>query len=102
MFGSDWRADFNPPVRLARAAGAGWVTMAYRQWGRRSLSTVMERGFYEAGPGGRSSVSGITSTVFGGTGFLGKYLLFELGEDWGRKGRLLEGGRGVIRHDACD
>lgn len=30
---------------------------------------------YKAGPGGRSSVSGITATVFGCTGFLGRYIV---------------------------
>ena len=29
----------------------------------------------QAGPGGRSSVSGITATVFGGYGFLGSYVV---------------------------
>ena len=32
------------------------------------------------GPGGRSSVSGITATVFGSYGFTGRYLLNELGD----------------------
>jgi hypothetical protein len=32
------------------------------------------------GPGGRSSNSGITATVFGGYGFLGRYFINELGE----------------------
>lgn len=31
------------------------------------------------GPGGRSSVSGITATVFGAYGFVGRYFLNELG-----------------------
>ena len=32
------------------------------------------------GPGGRHSQSGITATVFGGTGFLGRYVIGQLGE----------------------
>jgi NADH dehydrogenase (ubiquinone) 1 alpha subcomplex subunit 9 len=31
------------------------------------------------GPGGRSSVNGISATVFGGYGFLGRYVMNELG-----------------------
>ena len=32
------------------------------------------------GPGGRSSNSGITATVFGAYGFVGRYFLNELGQ----------------------
>lgn len=32
------------------------------------------------GPGGRQSVSGITATVFGSYGFIGKYVCSELGK----------------------
>mmetsp|Transcript_24733 Transcript_24733/g.41825 ORF Transcript_24733/g.41825 Transcript_24733/m.41825 type:complete len:378 (-) Transcript_24733:283-1416(-) len=32
------------------------------------------------GPGGRHSQSGITATVFGGTGFLGRYVIGQLGQ----------------------
>ena len=32
------------------------------------------------GPGGRSSSSGITATVFGGYGFVGRYFMSELGK----------------------
>lgn len=54
-----------------------------------------ERAGKEFGPGGRSSVSGITAALFGGTGFMGKYLQFEMGAfvfgvvvggGWGRAG----------------
>jgi hypothetical protein len=34
------------------------------------------------GPGGRQSVSGITATVFGSYGFLGRYVCSELGNLW--------------------
>ncbi|GAB5037056.1 nadh dehydrogenase [Nannochloropsis oceanica] len=51
---------------------------------RRGLSGVaagqLEKGFKDFGPGGRSSVAGITASLFGGTGFLGKYLQFEMGK----------------------
>ena len=40
----------------------------------------LERGYNEFGPGGRSSVAGFNTSLFGGTGFLGKYLQFELGK----------------------
>ena len=48
------------------------------------------------GPGGRHSQSGITATVFGGTGFLGRYVIGQLGEwvcvwVWGG------GGWGVVK-----
>jgi len=36
--------------------------------------------FVQSGPGGRSSVSGHTATVFGCTGFLGRYVVNNLGE----------------------
>ena len=45
-----------------------------------AIDRQLTRGEYERGPGGRSSVAGINSSIFGGTGFLGKYLCFELGK----------------------
>jgi len=44
-------------------------------------SKFVERIGGEVGPGGRSSVSGRTVAVFGGTGFLGRYVAFELGQN---------------------
>ena len=45
----------------------------------RRFSTGL-RGFDRAGPGGRSSVSGLTVTVFGATGFVGRYVVNRLGK----------------------
>eukprot|EP00239_Pterosperma_sp_CCMP1384_P007743 CAMPEP_0197847278 /NCGR_PEP_ID=MMETSP1438-20131217/5685_1 /TAXON_ID=1461541 /ORGANISM="Pterosperma sp., Strain CCMP1384" /LENGTH=394 /DNA_ID=CAMNT_0043459153 /DNA_START=66 /DNA_END=1250 /DNA_ORIENTATION=+ len=44
----------------------------------RNMSTLPAN-FNKIGTGGRSSVSGITATVFGSTGFLGRYVITEIG-----------------------
>ena len=45
----------------------------------RRFSTGL-KGLERAGPGGRSSVSGLTVTVFGATGFVGRYVVNRLGK----------------------
>ena len=67
----------------------GGIRLARRSIVRRETVTIQnrQRSTYLApfskanfGPGGRSSSSGITATVFGGYGFVGRYFLSELGK----------------------
>lgn len=44
-----------------------------------TLARTSPFGNLRFGPGGRSSNSGITATVFGGYGFVGRYFINELG-----------------------
>jgi hypothetical protein len=53
--------------------------------GRRAASNfvlprIVNKRPTEQGPGGRASDAGFKVAVFGGTGFLGRYLLCELGK----------------------
>ena len=53
--------------------------------GRRAASKlviprILDKRMNEQGPGGRASIAGIKVAVFGGTGFLGRYVLCELGK----------------------
>ena len=74
-------------IRLAATMIASSATQSSS--GLRRAVTIQSRGvktfltpFKDTafGPGGRSSVSGITATVFGAYGFTGRYLLNELGD----------------------
>ena len=50
------------------------------RWGERAM-TVAEKPIVRQGVAGRSAVSGSVATVFGCTGFLGRYLVHKLGAD---------------------
>lgn len=51
---------------------------------RRAFSTVLPRvtakHATEAGPGGRASNAGVKVAIFGASGFLGRYVCFDLGK----------------------
>ena len=57
--------------------GVGLVQKRYATG--QTLARTSPFGNIRFGPGGRSSNSGITATVFGGYGFLGRYFINELG-----------------------
>lgn len=60
------------------AAQAGANSAASPAGGRRYSQLALANKALKAGPGGRSSVNGLTATVFGCTGFVGKYVANEL------------------------
>ena len=45
---------------------------------------ALRTGTIKAGSSGRQGVSGVTATVFGATGFLGRYVVAAIGEKGGR------------------
>jgi NADH dehydrogenase (ubiquinone) 1 alpha subcomplex subunit 9 len=68
------------PSSVALRAAAAAATAAARPVAARSLSTHVDRSArvspaYNAGRGGYSSNKGVVATVFGATGFLGRYVV---------------------------
>lgn len=59
---------------------------------QRRVSSDLKRG-----AGGRSSFSGVVATVFGSTGFYGRYLVNRLGE----QANVIRGGRGFKQAFSC-
>jgi len=57
-----------------QALAAGAVGGSQRGYSQLITPTLINKGV-KRGPGGRSSISGITATVFGCTGFLGRYIV---------------------------
>ena len=64
---------------LAKRTSRGVVSVQKRHAQGQALARTSPFGNIRFGPGGRSSNSGITATVFGGYGFLGRYFINELG-----------------------
>lgn len=61
---------------MQQLAGVQLATAAMmRQYSQFALDNV---NFVKAGPGGRSSVSGVTATIFGANGFVGTYVANEV------------------------
>ena len=63
--------------RTAQSTRALRRVVSIESRGMRSQIAPFRDGAF--GPGGRTSVSGITATVFGAYGFVGRYFLNELG-----------------------
>jgi hypothetical protein len=77
-------------VQFATTAGMSSTVKRTGRLAQAAVTTVQTRsrhnyyitpfGKANFGPGGRSSSSGITATVFGGYGFVGRYFMSELGK----------------------
>ena len=69
-------------VASAGAVGAstGVLASAVAANATRTIAGVPSANANRQGPGGRSSVSGLVATVFGPTGFLGRYTVNKLGK----------------------
>lgn len=65
-------------LRQAAASLRGGVVEALSS-SRAYSSLTVESGTAVRGPGGRHSISGIKATVFGSTGFVGRYVVSQLG-----------------------
>lgn len=70
----------------ALGAAAGAATSALHAQRAAYSSDIAIRGIdaLKSGPGGRSSVSGITATIFGCSGFLGRYVANAIGNTGGQ------------------
>jgi hypothetical protein len=68
------------------SAGASAASVLCSSQQRRQSSDLAIRGVdaVKAGPGGRSSVSGVTATIFGCSGFLARYVANALGNTGGQ------------------
>ena len=75
-----------PPPAAALGAAAGAATSALHAQRAAYSSDIAIRGIdaLKSGPGGRSSVSGITATIFGCSGFLGRYVANAIGNTGGQ------------------